>query len=531
MDDVFNSVTEAMSRLKLGGAGIIKALVSGLHATSIAQGITKSSAEFNKSCSSIASQLESIIPNGTIYFSDLVLAGSSVEFPENHSSCNRPSQVVFEDTCRIALYVSTSNNSGVNMEAWLPRKWTGRFLSTGNGGLSGCIQYEDMAYGSALGFATVGTNNGHNGTSGEAFLNNLDVVEDFAYRSVLTGVSVGKTISKQFYSVPHAKSYYMGCSTGGRQGLKAAQDFPEHFDGIIAGAPAAAFSALESWHGYLHQITGPPGSPSFISPEQWNTLVDPDILDQCDTIDGVKDGILEDPNLCDYKPERLICPSHAKDRSTCLSGEQAKAIRKIFSPFYGSEGELLYPRLQPGSLNIVPNGPATVIYNDPNFNTTNLNLTDFSSEAANPFNIDTWNGDLSSLKSKSGKLLTWHGQADGLISSSNSERYYQHVGMGHCRGGPGAWAIGQSLAGTGGVVDEEMRRLKPDSEGGEGNVLMAMVRWVEQGIPPEELVGVKYVEDDKTLGVKRRRSHCRYPMRNVYDGVGDGDKMESWKCK
>ncbi|KAE9389957.1 putative ferulic acid Esterase/Feruloyl esterase [Gymnopus androsaceus JB14] len=479
------------------------------------------------------------------------------------SSCNRPSQVVFEDTCRIALYVSTSNNSGVNMEAWLPRKWTGRFLSTGNGGLSGCIQYEDMAYGSALGFATVGTNNGHNGTSGEAFLNNPEVVEDFAYRSVLTGVSIGKTISKQFYSVPHAKSYYMGCSTGGRQGLKAAQDFPEHFDGIIAGAPATAFNAIISWQGYLHQITGPPGSPSFVSPEQWADFVHPDILDQCDTIDGVKDGILEDPNLCDYKPERLICPSHAKDRSTCLSGEQAKAIRKIFSPFYGSEGELWYPRMQPGSLNMRPlNGKLFTytdewfryaIYNDPDFNTTNLNLTDFAySQAANPFNINTWNGDLSSLKSKSGKLLTWHGQADGIVPSSNSERYHQHVsqtmnlppvemdsfyrffrvsGMGHCRGGPGAWAIGQSLAGVGGVVDEEMRRLKPDSEGEEGNVLMAMVRWVEQGIPPEDLIGLKYVEDDKTLGVKSRRSHCRYPMRNVYDGVGDGDKMESWKCK
>lgn len=136
MDDVFNTFTEAMSRFKLGGAGIVKALVSGLYATSIARGTTKTSTEFNESCTSIASQLS--IPNVTVYFTELVLAGSGVEFPDNHPSCKRPSQVVLEDICRIALYVSTSESSGVNMEAWLPRKWTGRFLSTGNGGLSGC---------------------------------------------------------------------------------------------------------------------------------------------------------------------------------------------------------------------------------------------------------------------------------------------------------------------------------------------------------------------------------------------------------
>ncbi|GAW07762.1 feruloyl esterase b precursor [Lentinula edodes] len=309
------------------------------------------------------------------------------------------------------------------MEIWLPRNWTGRFLSTGNGGLSGCIQYEDMAYASALGIATVGANNGHNGTSGKAFLRNPDVVEDYASRSVHTGVVIGKAISKQFYGKSHTKSYYLGCSTGGRQGLKSVQDFPEDFDGVIAGAPANAFSGLLSWSGRHYGITGPPGSESFITEEQWKNLVHPDIMQQCDTIDGVADGVIEDPNLCDYKPERLICSSNVRDKSKCLSGGQARAIRKIFSPLYSPEGELWFPRQQPGSedasiIAAMYSGkpfPFTVdwfrysLYNDPEFDVTKLNMTDWAySEAVNPFNINTWEGDLSRFKSRNGKLITWH---------------------------------------------------------------------------------------------------------------------------
>ncbi|KAJ3924641.1 MAG: hypothetical protein NXY57DRAFT_1033781, partial [Lentinula lateritia] len=115
---------------------------------------------FNAMCSSIVPQLKSLIPDTTIYFSDLLFAGTTVQLSNNHPSCERPSQLVFEDTCRITTYVSTSN----------------RFLSIG-------IQYEDMAYASALGIATVGGNNGHNSTSRKAFLRNADVVEDYASRS------------------------------------------------------------------------------------------------------------------------------------------------------------------------------------------------------------------------------------------------------------------------------------------------------------------------------------------------------------
>jgi feruloyl esterase len=137
--------------------------------------------DFRASCGSIAQNLN--VSNTIVYFSQFVAAGTNLSLPDNNVTCAQPSQVVPADICRIALYVATSNRSGISMEAWLPANWTGRFLSAGNGGVGGCIGYSEMAYASGYGFASVGANNGHNGTSGGAFLNNADIVADFAYRS------------------------------------------------------------------------------------------------------------------------------------------------------------------------------------------------------------------------------------------------------------------------------------------------------------------------------------------------------------
>jgi feruloyl esterase len=137
--------------------------------------------DFKSKCSAIASKLA--IDNGKVYFSEYVAAGTNLSLPDNDPSCTTPSILVPADICRVALSVATSKRSNFSMEAWLPSNWTGRFLSGGNGGLNGCVDYENLAYTSGLGFSSVGTNNGHNGTSGRPFFNNADVVEDFAYRA------------------------------------------------------------------------------------------------------------------------------------------------------------------------------------------------------------------------------------------------------------------------------------------------------------------------------------------------------------
>lgn len=231
------------------------------------------------------------------------------------------------------------------------------------------IQFEDMAYTIGQGFAVVGANNGHDGRSGKAFLNSPEVIADFAYRSygshplyslhlssaitnqisltsIHTGVVVGKQITKEFYGTKHKKSYYLGCSTGGRQGFKSVQDFPYDFDGVVAGAPALDFNNLNAWSNHFYLITGKNTSASFVPIPLW-TKVHTEILNQCDGFDGLKDGIIEDPSLCNFNASALLC-AHT-DSTDCLTSAQVNTVTEVFSGLYGQDGALVYPRMQPGS--------------------------------------------------------------------------------------------------------------------------------------------------------------------------------------
>ncbi|KAK3674330.1 Feruloyl esterase [Recurvomyces mirabilis] len=491
--------------------------------------------------------------NTTVNFATHIPAGTNVTLPSagTVAQCATPYQVAPVDLCRIAMLVKTSPISNITLEAWLPTNWTGRFLSTGNGGLGGCIQYTDIAYGTSLGFATVGANNGHNGTSGQAFYMNTEIVADFAYRSLHTGVVVGKAITEVFYGRHYAKSYYLGCSTGGREGFKEVQDYPGDFDGVVVGAPAVAFNNLSSWSGSFLLKTGPTNSPTWLNPAEW-ALVHTDILSQCDALDGVADGIIEDPDLCNYYPETLQC-SPGVNSTTCLSAAQVGTVRSIFEPYYGANGTLVFPRMQPGSelsdafiyYTGQPFPYTTDWYRYAILNSTTWQASDLNADYAalahriNPYNIETWNGDLSAYKNRGGKILHYHGQADSIITSTNSPRYYGHVsetmglptkdldafyrffrigGMDHCAGGVGAWEIGQTSAGAAGVEAVP-----------QNNVLLRMVDWVEKGNAPETVTGTKFVNDTVSLGVDFVRNHCKFPLRNQCVDPANYKKPEAWK--
>lgn len=501
--------------------------------------------KFSKKCAGFGKTLALQFRNAKINGTEFVEAGTNLTAPSTHPTCAPFNSALDFDLCRVKMYVSTSKKSGVSLETWLPLDWSGRFLSVGNGGLGGCISYDDMAYTAARGFAVVGTNNGHDGNTGLPFYKNREVLEDFAYRAVHTGVVVGKKITKAFYGKTHTKSYYLGCSTGGRQGFKEAQDFPADFDGIVAGAPAFDFGNLQAWSGHFYTLTGTAGSPTFLTPAQWSLVV-LDVLTQCDGLDGKVDGIIEDPDLCQYRPESLICGENPT--SNCLTGIQAGVVRDVFSPLYDATGTLLYPRLQPGanSTSTVWSGTPFqyavdwwryVIYNDPSWG-PELTLADIeAAKKVDTFGINTWKGDLSKIRDRGAKILHYHGLQDPIITSDNSARYYNHVsrtmglqsgeldefyryfrisGMNHCTGGPGAFNIGNRGSGFGG---EEPER----------NVLNAMVQWVEEGIAPDYVLGTAYTDANKNK-VAFERKHCKYPLRNSYKGTGDPNSAESWHC-
>lgn len=452
------------------------------------------------------------------------------------------------------MNVTTSNTSHIVLEAWMPSTWNGRFMSTGNGGIGGCIQYNDLAYASSYRFAVVGANNGHHGDTGRPFLNAPEVVEDFAYRSVHTGAVIGKQLTEQFYQSPINHSYYLGCSTGGRQGIKSAQMFPEDYDGIIAGSPATDWNHLVDFNGKLSTIAGfDTSSESFITKPLWE-LITAEILRQCDFLDGAADGIIEDPDLCHPILESLLCTQDAKNTSSCLNKEQYDRAVKTMEPLYNASGSLIYPALQPGaqaeaSSYIFSGQPFPymsdwykyVVYNNASWDAKMLKESDITYlDSQDPFNVSTWDVDLSDFSSRGGKIITYHGMQDPAITSANSARFYSHLastmdlapnslddfyryfrisGMGHCGTGPGAWDIGQTYTGRNQTMSSP-----------QNNVLEAIVAWVENDDAPEYIEGIKWIDDVPDEGMDFRRRHCMYPKRNVYNGTSNGKDEDGWRC-
>lgn len=362
-----------------------------------------------------------------------------------------------------------------------------------------------------------------------------------------TGTVVGKAITKQFYGRDCGKSYYIGCSSGGRQGWKAVQQNPELFDGVIAGAPAFDFFAHLAWFGYAFETLG--FNTSSVSATQWEAVQN-EVMKQCDGLDGAHDGILEDPTACKFDWKPLLC-SAGSNSSNCLTPAQVNSAAKLFAPIsyegtfldpghlHGYETTLiayLYTSLVQGW---ITEGYRYVVYQNLDWNPSTLSLKDaVTALQANPSNLQTFDADISAFRDRGGKIMHWHGTADPLLSPAISNLYYTKVqqalkasvadldhfyryfrasGVGHCAGGPGANRMGQ-MSRTGAGDD-------PDD-----NMLMRIVEWVEKGHAPEYVRGTKYVNDTAALGVEFKRKHCRYPKVNVYKGSGNGTDEEGWRC-
>ncbi|KAF7296948.1 Carboxylic ester hydrolase [Mycena indigotica] len=459
-------------------------------------------------------------------------------------SCVSSAAVNNAPLCRVQFVTNTTSTSALHGEAWLPDVWYGRFLGLGNAQVGGCVDYTNLDYATSLHFAVISTDNGHDGLTGLPFLNHPEVINDFGFRSVHTEAILGKQIVQKYYSRAPAKSYYMGCSTGGRQGIQEALKYPNDFDGIVAGSPATDWNNLLGWAGMVSKAVGAPAgaaSPSFLTTADW-ALVTAEALKQCDGLDGLVDGIINEPNDCKFDPTPLLC---AGDKTaTCLTAAQVTAVKNVFSPLRDSNGALMYPQYDIGAqadglyslilggnfFSFTADWTRYAVKNVTSFDFTNYSLADIKqSIQINPGSTATWNGDLSAFRRRGGKLLTFHGRRDPLIPSSNSKRMYDMIaktlktpslddfyrlflipGMGHCTrgidGGPTAFGQGQ-FPGTNRVNDTQH------------NILLALVDWVEKGKAPNTITGTSLT--DLTM----QKVHCRYPIeKSVWDG-------SQWVCK
>ena len=395
--------------------------------------------------------------------------------------------------CAVIVNVTSSATSSYTFGLFLPEDWNQRFIAVGNGGFSGGINWLSMGSVVPYGFATLSTSTGHNSTGQDMTwaLNNPESKADWGYRAMHGSVVLGKQLTSAYYSRKLCYSYYAGCSTGGKQGMKEVQKYPSDFDGVLIGAPAWWSTHQQLWQLTVGIINLPEGSPSYI-PYSMFPLISNEVLRQCDASDGVLDTIIMDPKKCNFHPQALLCHP-GQNTSTCLSPEQIKTWEALHRPIADINNTFVYPNFELGSDAQIPGSFGVYGTNAPSLYGTsyvqNYILDDASwdwktynysvveiADSLNPGSTNAADFDISPFYERGGKLLHYHGLADGLIPTGASELLYNNYlynmsakginlddfyrfflvpGMQHCSGSVGnaPWYMGgvQTIRGVYGV--------------------------------------------------------------------------------
>ena len=432
--------------------------------------------------------------------------------------------------CRVMMILTPSSDSKIEAAVFLPTEnWNGKLQVVGNGGWAGTVSYPAMADALREGYATASNDTGHRaadvGGGGMFALGHPEKITDFAYRAMHETVVKAKLITATFYGRGPKYSYYNGCSTGGRQGLIEATRFPDDFDAVVAGAPANP-------HVHLH-AAGVERSLELmknnapLAQEKVETLHKA-VMNACDGLDGVKDGIISNPERCHYDPSALLCKNG--DGPSCLTPAELKTVQIVFGDVKTKSGEVIwtgYPvgtELDVASLRNVPASPGGVWdvirilgHQNKDYDWHHFDLASEVAQA-DKAGIDVLTFDLSAFKSHGGKLLLYHGWADPGIPPGHTVSYYKSVldtmggnqdnwlrlymepGMAHCRGGVGADQFNKM-----GVIE----------------------RWREAGEAPGAIIASKVVNDR----VEMTRPLCPYPQVAVYKGAGSTNDSASFSCK
>ncbi|KAK8131972.1 hypothetical protein PG999_000145 [Apiospora kogelbergensis] len=481
--------------------------------------------------------------------------------------------------CLTWVNVTSSPTSSYTFGLMLPdNDWNGRFLAVGNGGFSGGVNWIEMGVGARYGFATMSTDTGHNSTGQDMSwaLGRPEAKKDWAGRSLHGSTVLAKKIIEGYYSgTALQRSYYSGCSTGGRQGIKSAQDYPEDFDGILAGAPAWWSTRQQLWQLKVGAINLPEDSLGYIPPVMFGAISD-QVLQQCDGSDGIVDGIIMDPTKCNLRLEKLLCtPAHAGNSSTCLAEAQLQTLQQLYLPLIDLDAdvhklEYLYPSFGVGSEQQMPasfgqnNAPslygteyaAKYVFDDAAWDwRRDFGAATFAAaDRLDPGDVNAVHHDLSAFHARGGKLLTYHGHADGLIPPGASrllhDRTYAAMaargvaldgfyrlffvpGMQHCGGGvyDAPWFFGGGGQATTltDLASQDVWPL-PGFQDGEHDILRALVEWVEEDKAPQRIVATKFKNDTIAQGVLRQRPICKYPEQAQYVGNGDINIAANWEC-
>ena len=453
--------------------------------------------------------------------------------------------------CEITATLSPAPGSKIGVVYRLPKQWNGRVVGYGGGGWAGNVAYNTVAADLARGYATMQTDGGHpspNGGDGgwTAPDGKPDEVAltDFSWRAVHQMTVTGKQVAAKFYGKAQDKALFIGCSTGGRMALMEAQRYPADYDGIVAGAPVYSLRVqlAEIYRDWAFAQPGAALKPADLS------LVSDAVLKDCDTLDGVKDGIVSDPAACKFDPAVLKCrPGQAA--GSCLSDAQVIALQRVYAEHKGSDGVVaLYPYSRgsetfwPMFQNTIADPDAAgkardlalraIMFGDPNFSFASFDAErDSPKSRARPF-AKMYEADDPNLKpflGKGGKLILWHGLYDPGPSPRGTVAY-----------------DGRMKAATGALADADTRMfLAPGvlhCGGGPGpsqiDWLGAVDTWVKTGTAPEKVTARTPPAPPARPGAPAPapakmmvRPICAYPAKARYDGKGDPDAEASFSCR
>jgi feruloyl esterase len=457
--------------------------------------------------------------------------------------------------CRVEIVATPTPASDIRIELWLPdaAQWNGRFWGLGNGSFGGQIPHRSLAVRVAAGYAVVATDTGHQADPSDArwALGQPEKVVDFGHRSVHLAALHGKRAAEAYFGRKPERAYFSAYSNGGRQALMLAQRYPEDYDGIIAGAPAPDLTGIYAAAAeFMSGLTA--------APEARLSAAQADLLaaaarTSCDSQDGVRDGVLENPLRCRFDPAALACRSWPG--SGCLSPAQVAGVRRLYDGLATASGRppagglargsepgwhALFYGDAPGQAGL--HGPVTgffrhLVLDDPTWELAQFRVDREAQRAQHRLGsvLDATDPDISRFVARGGKLILWHGWNDAVVSpaysvayhagllrtlgpqaAAKSVRLFMAPGVEHGIGGPGPDRFGQFSGGDG------------DPERSLG---AAMRRWVEQGVAPEQVLAVRYRSpNDPASGVGRSRPLCAWPKVAVYRGAGSPDDAQNFFC-
>jgi len=456
--------------------------------------------------------------------------------------------------CRVVAEAKPTPDSDIKLEVWLPASgWNGKLQGIGNGGFAGQIDATTLSLALKVGYAAAATDAGHTGGTSAFAVGHPEKVIDFGHRGIHEMTRVAKAVVQAYYSKTPQHSYFAACSDGGREALMEAQRYPEDYDGILAGAPANNWTPLLTTAAYDTQaLTLDPAS--FIPPAKIPTIAAA-VNAACDELDGVRDGILNDPRQCHFDPATIQCKGEDSDK--CLTAVQVTTLNKLYRGTPDSKGQIVFPGYVPGAedgqggwgLWITGQAPgrsamaffgrgffSDFVYAKPDWDFKGFQV-DAELKAATEKTAQALNAtdpNLSAFQARGGKLILYHGWNDPAITALNTINYYGSVikkmgeknvdsfvrlylapGVQHCLGGPGPSSFGQVV--EPGVTDPQR------------SMDLSLEQWVEKGTAPTTIIASKFEGQDRIHAVMTRPL-CPYPQSAKYKGTGDTNDAANFTC-